>query len=134
MFKRRYQRLIGIITSTVILFAVLAPSISHALPAKNRTQALWQDVCSVKGSKLIVASFSIKDSSQQPQKNNTGMHLEHCPYCFTHISSAELATNSHFFSFLALSSTPILIEHYPAHAIAQHYYISPPSQAPPSST
>ena len=72
MFKRRYQRLIGIITSTAILFTALAPSMSHAFPAKNRTQALWQEVCSVKSSKLTVASFGIKDSSQQPpQKTRT---------------------------------------------------------------
>lgn len=63
-----------------VLFAALAPSISHAV-AVSRGES-WAEICGVGGAKLVkVADDPLTQASA---------HLEHCPFCATHAASFAL--------------------------------------------
>ena len=69
-----------------VLFAALAPSLSHAMAASQGDA--WAEICTVGGAKLVkvsVASADAADFGQQDQQ-----HLEHCPFCATHAGSFAL--------------------------------------------
>jgi len=72
-----------------ILFAALAPSVSHALAAGNTASAAIaaMQICSVGGMTDAgsVAGLAA-DSSTDPAKHA----FEHCPYCATHAGSFAL--------------------------------------------
>ena len=69
-----------------MLFAALAPSISHAMSAA-RGEA-WAEVCTVAGIKFVKASTA-QDGAADPVKQQT-LHLEHCPFCSIHAGSFAL--------------------------------------------
>ncbi|KAB8038222.1 DUF2946 domain-containing protein [Janthinobacterium aquaticum] len=69
-----------------ILFAALAPSVSHALAAGNPTIPAMQ-ICSVGGMTDADSMAGLPaDSSMDPAKHA----FEHCPYCATHAGSFAL--------------------------------------------
>ena len=53
MFNRRIQRFISKIALFLVVFASLAPSVSHAMAAQNNGSFL-QEICSVNGLKKVV--------------------------------------------------------------------------------
>lgn len=70
-----------------ILFAALAPTISHALAASRGTSDL-AEVCSVGGAKLVSVSDGQADGSAPvPAKS---FKFEHCAFCTTHGGSFAL--------------------------------------------
>jgi Protein of unknown function (DUF2946) len=82
----RFHRSARLLTSWMavlaILMAALAPSISHALGAKNG--ASWTEVCSTVGSKWVQPD----GSSTDPAPASGDAHLfEHCPYCSLHANA-----------------------------------------------
>ena len=70
-----------------VLFAALAPSISHALAASSSpsTPALLLQICTVDAVKAV------PDDDAEPRPIAPAVHaFEHCPYCFTHAGSFAL--------------------------------------------
>ena len=75
-----------------MLFAALAPSISHALSVSPGET--WAEICSIGGTKFVKVSIdqgAIADPATQDP-----IHLEHCPFCATHASSFALPPNAEF--------------------------------------
>ncbi len=79
------RRFAAWIACLAILFAALAPSVSHAMAA-SRGDA-WTEICSAAGIKLIKASDGQGDPAETPTASS---HLEHCPFCATHPSTVSL--------------------------------------------
>lgn len=69
-----------------ILFAALAPSVSHALAASHPDHAAFpaMQICSVGG--MTGAASQPADSGMDPAKHA----FEHCPYCATHAGTFAL--------------------------------------------
>lgn len=67
-----------------VLFAALAPSVSHAVSAARG--AAWAEICGVSGAKLV--NMADDQGSADPVKQSG--HLEHCPFCATHAASFAL--------------------------------------------
>ena len=64
-----------------VLFAALAPAISHVLRVGSPSG--WTEVCSALGSRLVPADDG-RPAGQSPA--SSGEHLfEHCPYCSLHL-------------------------------------------------
>jgi hypothetical protein len=80
------RRLAAWIACFAILFAALAPSISHAVSA-SRSQS-WAEICSVDGARFVKVSDG-QDGTSAPS-SKTSLHLEHCPFCATHAASFAL--------------------------------------------
>jgi hypothetical protein len=131
MFSLRTKRLASLIAIMAVVFASLAPSISHAFPAKNKQANVLQELCSAQGAKRFVAVDLAVDTQKAPSQNQVAMHFEHCPYCTMHAGSVAM-TPSSITLFLAEINA---IEHIQTDAQAlpsSFYQVTPPSHAPPA--
>lgn len=90
MFFKRYQRVFSYITMTVMLFASLAPSVSHALAKVTGERSFIQEVCNSRGEKVVIqvtttmgkqVSTEILISKTSNKSNTAELHTEHCPFC-----------------------------------------------------
>ena len=143
MLSKKLFGLMHKIALFAIVFASLAPSISHAIAAQNGTNSFIQEICSNGGKKISIqvqtskgqqlfVDFAVIQSAQQstPPKN-IAMHLEHCPFCGGHFSVTALpASNAIIIAQLALTAQNAA--EYAVPVFASHSYVSPPAQAPPS--
>ena len=69
-----------------MLFAALAPSISHALSASRGET--WTEICSVGGTKLIKVIDGAVVTADPAEQHAS--HLKHCPFCAVHADSYAL--------------------------------------------
>lgn len=97
------RRFAAWIACFAMLFAALAPSISHAL-SMSRGET-WTEVCSVGGAKLVQVSVAQGDIADPARED--AIHLEHCPFCATHAGSLALLPPAGF--------TILLIETHQTH-------------------
>jgi Protein of unknown function (DUF2946) len=130
MFMRVHNKAVSWIAIAAMLFASLAPSISHAFAAKDASQTLWQEICSVQGAKQIASNLG-NPTQNGPEQNNMGMHFEHCPYCFSHAGSVGLPAVAPITLFLAVLNSPQAIEAYDSPVVQRFYQNANPPQAPP---
>ena len=131
MFTRYAKKLTSWIAILAVVFASLAPSISHAFPAKNNQPTLLQELCSAQGAKRFIAVDLAVDTQQAPSQNQAAIHFEHCPYCTTHAGSVAITT-SPIALFLAEINATEHIQIY-AQALPNSFYqVTPPSHAPPA--
>ncbi|HRD98277.1 MAG TPA: DUF2946 family protein [Rubrivivax sp.] len=81
----RHRRPTLWIALLAILFAALAPAISHGLAAGSST---WIELCTAQGSRWIAVDTG---GAEQPAGSNGlgGGHFDHCPFC--HLSSPAMA-------------------------------------------
>lgn len=80
------RRFAAWLAAFAILFAALAPSISHALSAARGET--WAEICSTGGAKLVKVSVG-QDGTSIPATGKS-FHFEHCPFCITHGGSFAL--------------------------------------------
>ena len=143
MLSKKLFGLMHKVALFAIVFASLAPSISHAIAAQNGNNSFIQEVCSSSGKKISIqvqttkgqqlsVDFALKQSPQQStQPKNIAMHLEHCPFCGGQFSAATLpASNAAIIA--QLTATAQKTAEYAAPVFANQLYVSPPAQAPPS--
>lgn len=84
--KNITRRFAAWLACCAILFAALAPSISHAVAATHGQS--WAEICSVAGAKFVKVSAD-EDAVADTLTKKT-LHLEHCPFCATHAGSFAL--------------------------------------------
>ncbi len=90
------------IASFAILFAALAPSISHAMSGSSG--GIWAEICSIAGTKYVKVDSGQVDQADQP--GPSAVHLKHCPYCATHAGSFALPPDAaHMPPLLSLQET-----------------------------
>ena len=139
MLSKKLFSLMHKVALFAILFASLAPSISHAIAAQNGTNSFTQEICASNGKKISIQVQITKgqqlsvDSAlkQSPEPKNIVMHLEHCPFCGGHFSAVALPTgNAVIITQLALTAQKVA--EYAVPVFVSHPYVSPPAQAPPS--
>ena len=139
MLSKKLFKLMHKIALFAIIFASLAPSISHAVAAQNGINSFTQEVCSASGKKISIQVVTTKGQQlsvdfavkQSAQPKNIAMHLEHCPFCGGQFSSATLpASNAAIIA--QLTATAQKTAEYAAPVFANQLYVSPPAQAPPS--
>ena len=95
------RRFAAWIACCAMLFAALAPSISHAMSAARGDA--WTEICSADGVKMVKAMDGQGDPAAGDVDKSSG-HLEHCPFCATHPSSVTLLPGSAW-------SIPIVVGH-----------------------
>ena len=131
MFTSYAKRLTSWIAILAVVFSSLAPSISHAFPAKNNQPTLLQELCSAQGVKRFVAVDLAVDTQKAPSQNQAAMHFEHCPYCATHAGSVAITTTPIALFLAEINAT----EHIQIDAQvlpSAFYQVTPPSHAPPA--
>ena len=136
MLSQKIFKLINKIALFAIVFASLAPSISHALAATNGT-SFAQEICTSNGQKIsiqvitsqgqqLTTEFAI-NKSEAPK--NITMHFEHCPFCSS--AAAAVLPSLQLEIIALLEITAQKAARYTAPLVASRHYKSPPSQAPP---
>jgi len=140
MFLHRYRQVISKIAIFLVVFASLAPSVTHAL-ATHSNGSFLQEICSSNGIKKIVIQtitthgqqlttvFDTKNSNENTPAS-TALHLEHCPFCSAGAVNVAAAPNSAWVFMLADQAKAI-----------DFYYVTPvqpsyiqtahPTRAPP---
>ncbi|MFM1911748.1 MAG: hypothetical protein RJB18_1139 [Pseudomonadota bacterium] len=131
MFTRYAKRLTSWIAILAVVFASLAPSISHAFPAKNNQPTLLQELCSAQGAKRFIAVDLAVDTQKAPTQNQAAMHFEHCPYCATHAGTVAIPATSIALFLAEINATEhIQID---AQVLPSSFdQVTPPSHAPPA--
>ena len=125
----RLHRASRVLTSWIavvaILMAALAPSISHALSAKNGASLI--EVCTALGAKWVQPDGSSKD--QAPASG--GVHpFEHCPYCSVHANAVGIPA-APVVPALAISSSDLLPTAFLAAPHTLYAWVSAQPRAPP---
>lgn len=124
-----------------IVFAALAPSISHALAAQQGTNSFTQEVCSTNGKKITIqvvttkgqqfsAEFTTKNTGETSPKS-INHHLEHCPFCASPSTDAVLET-PHAPMIAILEAEAQQIAAVSQVVITRFSVLPPPAQAPPA--
>jgi uncharacterized protein involved in copper resistance len=131
MFTCYAKRLTTWIAMLAVVFASLAPSTSHAFPAKNNQPTLLQELCSAQGAKRFIAVDLAVDTQKAPSQNQAAMHFEHCPYCAMHPASMAIPASS-IALFLAQINAPKNIQIDVQVLPSAFYQVTPPSHAPPA--
>lgn len=146
MLSQKLFRWMHKIALFAIVFASLAPSISHALAAQQGLNTFAQEVCTSDGKKITIqvattqgrqlaTEFNTNQLSAKPSNNKTPTgiqhHLQHCPFCANPSTDAAIqAPHAPIVTLLAMQAeklsavTPIVLSCF--------YTLPPPAQAPPS--
>jgi hypothetical protein len=124
-----------------IIFASLAPSISHALAAQQGTSSFTQEVCSTNGKKITIqvvttkgqqfsAEFTTKNTGETAPKS-INHHLEHCPFCANPSTDAALEA-PHAPIIAILDAEAQQISAISQVVLTRFSVLPPPAQAPPT--
>ena len=145
MLSQKLFRWVNKVALFAIVFASLAPSISHALAAQQGTSTFAQEVCTTNGTKITIQVVTTKGKQLATElptqlteninqdKTPTGIqhHLQHCPFCANPSTDAAIhAPHAPIVAFLATQTekqaaiAPVVFASFPS--------LLPPSQAPPS--
>ncbi len=141
MLSKKLFRLVSKIAMFAVLFASLAPSISHALVAQSGTNSFMQQVCTSDGKKITIqvvttkgkqlaTEFSVKPAGESSTKSITH-HLEHCPFCANPSTDAAIeAPHESLVIMLAVQAQQLAATSQPV--FSSFSALPPPAQAPPA--
>jgi Protein of unknown function (DUF2946) len=140
MLSKKLFRLVHQVALFAIVFASLAPSISHALQA-NSGAGFAQEICTTSGEKITIQVVTTKgqqlatEFSQQSSndKTPTGIqhHLQHCPLCAN--SSTDAALEAPHTPIIAILTAQAQHISATLQAVLSRFSVlPPPAQAPPT--
>lgn len=140
MFSQKIFKRINTIALFAVVFASLAPSISHAFAAKQDVNGFVQEICSANGVKITIQVLTSQDKqlasgfdSEQklPANPKTFIsHLNHCPFCSNPIVHLGLEPPNTFV-FSALGNQSQQYELAVSITNSSFKTLPPPAQAPP---
>lgn len=124
-----------------IVFASLAPSISHALAAQQGINGFAQAICTSngktitiqvqtsKGQQISTSLSADEKGSQSPA--SVVLHLNHCPFCSNPNTSVGIvATPLPIITVLATQAQHLAVNTQPV--LSRFSVLPPPAQAPPA--
>lgn len=140
MLSQKLFRWLNKIALFAIVFASLAPSISHALQA-NSSAGFAQEVCTTSGEKITIQVLTTKGqqlatelpAQTSQNKSPTGIqhHLQHCPFCANPSTDAAIqAPHAPIIAILAAQAQHIAATSQVV--LPRFSVLPPPAQAPPA--
>ena len=136
MFSKHLRLFVSKAILMVMVFATLAPTMSHAFANNNGAKSVWQEICTVQGTKRIAAAFTLDATesgklSPASDSHPAAMHFEHCPFCLNHAAADALPfINTHHLVVLNEGSYYFHADYLAPVLIALHLS-DHPSRAPP---
>jgi Protein of unknown function (DUF2946) len=140
MLSQKLFKFLNKIALLAIVFASLAPSISHALQANNGG-GFVQEVCTTSGQKITIQVLTTKgqqlatelpaQASESKAPIGIQHHLQHCPFCANPSTDAAVqAPHAPIIAILTAQAQQIAAT---AHiGLPRFSALPPPAQAPPS--
>jgi hypothetical protein len=141
MLPQKLFRFVSKIAMFAVLFASLAPSISHALAAQSGTNSFAQSVCTSDGKKVTIqvvttkgrqlaTELSVKPAGESMPKG-INHHLEHCPFCANPSTDVAMeAPHAPMMAILAVQAQQLAVTDQPV--FSSFSALPPPAQAPPA--
>jgi hypothetical protein len=141
MLSQKLFRWVNKVALFAIVFASLAPTISHALVAQNSTNSFAQEVCTTNGSKITIQVLTTKgkqlatelpaQSTENKAPTNIQHHLQHCPFCANPSTDVAIqAPHAPIVAILAAQAQKIAVN---SQAVLPRFSaLPPPAQAPPA--
>lgn len=123
-----------------IVFASLAPSISHAIAAQQGINSFAQEICTTDGEIITIqvvttqgqqlsTELSTEEGSSSPA--NVVHHLNHCPFCSN--PNTDSGINAPLAPIIALLETQAQQLAVSSQAdLPRFLVLPPPAQAPPA--
>jgi hypothetical protein len=141
MLSQKLFRWVNKVALFAIVFASLAPTISHALTAQNSTNSFAQEVCTTNGSKITIQVLTTKgkqlatelpaQSTENKAPTNIQHHLQHCPFCANpSIDAAVTAPHTPIIAILTAQAQKIAVNSQVV--LPSFLVLPPPAQAPPA--
>ena len=98
MLPQKLFRWMHRVALVAIMFASLAPSVSHALAGQGSQASFMQEICGKGGQKLFIqvvttqgqqiqTSFDIKPDQQS---KSISQHMTHCPFCSAGVADMDM--------------------------------------------
>jgi len=141
MLNQKFQRILSKVALFALIFASLAPSISHALAAGSNS-SFTQFICSSDGNKFTVKQIMVDVSTVSDKKSDSfdtekpiypqsdiHKHQDQCPFCGNPAFYADLTNPAWFVIKLEAQAKAEAIQHVAVYVGPQ--YLIPPAQAPP---
>lgn len=140
MLSQKITRFLHKIALFAIVFASVAPSISHALAAQQGINSFAQEVCTSDGQKITIQVVTSKGqqlaTSLNAEETNSSTpasivsHLNHCPFCGNpSINTALEPPQALIVAVLAAQAERVDVS--TAIAPPRFSVLPPPAQAPP---
>lgn len=141
MLSKKLFSILHKIALFAVLFASLAPSISHALAAKQGVNSFAPEICTSDGRVINITVLTTQGqqiattlSATEPQQEspvNVVHHLNHCPFCANpNVDTAIEPPHATIVHQLTFAAQQLAI--YAPVAIASYSVLPPPAQAPPA--
>ena len=143
MLSQKLFRWVNKVALFAIVFASLAPGISHALTATDNTSFV-QEICTTNGSKITIQVLTTKgkqlatelpaqlteNTNQDKVPASIQHHLQHCPFCANPSTDAAIqAPHAPIVAILEAQAQRLAVNHQ---EVLPHFSVlPPPAQAPP---
>ena len=96
MMSQKLFRWMHRIALAAMMFASLAPSVSHALAGQGSKASFMQEICGKGGKKLFIQVVTTQgkqiqtslDIKPDQQSKSISQHMAHCPFC--HAGAADI--------------------------------------------
>lgn len=122
-----------------IIFASLAPSISHALAGQQGINTFAQEICTTNGEIITIQvmttqgqqlSTELNADSETSSPAHLVQHLNHCPFCANpNTDNAIEAPHAFIIGVLEIQAQQFVIS--TQEALPRFTVLPPPAQAPP---
>jgi hypothetical protein len=136
ILTQKLIRCISKIALFAIVFASLAPSISHALAAKQGLNSFAQEICTTDGKNITIQVVTAQgqqlatELEKVPLTKSVISHFNHCPFC-SNPSVHAMLEPSHALIVAVLEAQAEQLEVSIPTTILHFIALPPPAQAPP---
>ena len=139
IFSKNIFSFIHKVALFAIVFASLAPSISHALATQQGINSFVQEVCNSQGQTITIQVMTTKgqqiatnlnaDEQDGHSPASLVLHLNHCPFCANPNAQVGIEPPQLIITLLATQSQQLAVFTQPV--ILRFSVLPPPAQAPP---
>ena len=148
MLSQKLFRWVNKVALVAIVFASLAPSISHALATQQgtslSTSTFAQEVCTTGGAKITIQVQTTKGkqlatelpaqladkANQDKAPTSIQHHLQHCPFCANPGNDAAIQTPHAPIIAILAAQAQLIAATFPV-VFSRFSALPPPAQAPP---
>jgi len=107
IFSKKMFKFVHRIALFAILFASLAPTISHAIAAHESVHSFIQEVCNTSGQKIFIEVITSKgkqlqtglDINSESHPASITHHMDHCPFCHAGMMQVVIPSQNATYAF-----------------------------------
>ena len=107
IFSKKMFKFVHRLALFAILFASLAPTISHAITSYESDRGFIQEICNASGQKIFIEVITSKgkqlqtglDINSESHPASITHHMDHCPFCHAGMMQVVIPSQSATYAF-----------------------------------